>query len=248
MQLHLSTWPEVESYLEARDDIIVPIGSTEQHGPNGVIGTDAICAETIARVLGEAEAALVGPTIGIGMAEHHMGFPGTMTLRPTTLIALIRDYVTALSAHGFRRFFFINGHGGNVPSIRSAFFEIYNEQRTVHGVAAPNFRFTLHNWWELEAIARLSRDLFGAGEGSHATPSEVSVTQAAYPEAIKAAALDPRIAPMGTINDSRDYRRQFPDGRIGSDPSLARPEHGRRLIDAAVAGLAVHYRRFRSEG
>lgn len=247
MLLHLSTWPEVEAYLKTRDDIVVPIGSTEQHGPIGVIGTDAICAETIARGVGETETALVGPTIGIGMAEHHMRFPGTMTLRPSTLIAVIRDYVAALSSHGFRRFFFVNGHGGNVPSIRAAFFEIHTEQRNARGVDAPMLRFALHSWWELEGVAKLSKDLFGAAEGAHATPSEISVTQAAYAEAVRTATLDPRIAPTGTINDSRDYRRQFPDGRIGSDPSLARPEHGRRLIDVAVAGLSAHYRRFRAE-
>ena len=87
MLLQHQTWQEVETYLTRSNGIILPIGSTEQHGPNGLIGTDAICAEVIARGVGEAADAMVGPTIGVGIAVHHMGFAGSMTVRPSTLIA-----------------------------------------------------------------------------------------------------------------------------------------------------------------
>ena len=79
MQLQLQTWQEVETYLQTSRGIILPIGSTEQHGPTGLIGTDAICAEVIARGVGEAAGALVAPTISVGMAQHHLGFAGSMT-------------------------------------------------------------------------------------------------------------------------------------------------------------------------
>ena len=74
----------------------------------------------------------------------------------------------------------------------------------------------------------LCRQLFPVGEGSHATPSEVSVTWAGYPEAVRHVAMSPRIAPTGPILDAEDYRRRFPDGRIGSDPSQANIEAGEK--------------------
>src|SRR6201996_5771179 len=197
MLLQHQTWQEVESYLTRSQGIIMPIGSTEQHGPNGLIGTDAICAEVIAKAVGGAAEAMVGPTIGVGMAIHHMGFAGSMTVRPSTLIALIRDYVLSLTRHGFRRFFFINGHGGNIATCMAAFSEIYAAFEGAIGVARGDGegRCRLANWWDGKAMGALSKEVFGDDEGSHATASEVSVTQFVLPETIKLAQIDPPRAP-----------------------------------------------------
>ena len=241
MQLQLQTWQEVETYLQTSRGIILPIGSTEQHGPIGLIGTDAICAEVIARGVGEAAGALFAPTIAIGMAQHHLGFAGSMTLRPSTLIAVLKDMIESLVGHGFDRFYFLNGHGGNIATLTAAFSEIYAARSLGLPANTPPVRCRLKNWWQNPETLELTKELYGDAEGSHATPSEVAVTQFAYPNAMKSATLDPPVAPRGDFADAADYRRKFPDGRIGSNPSLATPDAGRRLYEAAVAAISRDY-------
>lgn len=246
MLLQLCTWQEVERYLETSKGIMLPIGSTEQHGPTGLVGTDAICPEVIARRAGELEDALVAPTISVGMAEHHMCFTGTITYRPSTLIRVICDYVSSLARHGFERILFVNGHGGNIATINAAFYEAYAAEGKRSGANAASLRCKLVNWWMNDGVKAISDELFGDREGSHATASEISVTQFAYPDAIKRATLDPQVAPSGGFYGPEDFRRRFPDGRIGSDPSLASPAHGERLVTAAAEALAERYREFLS--
>jgi creatinine amidohydrolase len=245
MQLKFSTWPEVEAYLQNSKAIVLPIGSTEQHGPNGLIGTDSLCPESLAEKLGDNAGALIAPTISVGMAQHHLGFPGSITLRPSTLISVIQDTINSLVCHGFERFWFLNGHGGNVATVTAAFSEIYAQASLNANPAAPSrVRLRLINWWEADGVMPLSRSLFGEADGSHATCGEVSLTQFAYPDSIKNVAMDPPIAPTGPIRDADDYRRRFPDGRIGSNPSLANPAAGEQLFEKALAGLTRDFTAF----
>lgn len=231
MKLQLATWPEVEAYLEKSDAIVIPIGSTEQHGPTGLIGTDAICPEVIAAGMAERNV-LVAPTLSIGMAQHHLAFPGSITFKPSTLMAVVRDVVGSLANHGFRRFMFLNGHGGNIATVHAAFAEIYAESSMAG--AASNLHLELFNWFTGPRIKKLSAELFGDAEGSHATPSEISLTWHAYPDRASTLELDPRRAPDGDFRDAVDYRNTFPDGRIGSEPGLASVSHGERLYRAGV--------------
>lgn len=241
MLLQLSTWQEIEQRLRRDTGIIVPIGSTEQHGPNGLIGTDAICPEVVARGVGEQHDVLIGPTLAVGNAQHHLGFPGSVTLRPGTLLAVVRDVVQSLAHHGFDRILFLNGHGGNIATVNAAFSEVYADI-TFRGGRSIHCR--LRNWWDGERVRKLRDELYGDREGSHGTCSEISLTQYAYPESIKRVTCD-GIAPAHTgIFDAKDYRERYPDGRIGSDPSLCSPEHGRLLFEAAVADLAEAFRQF----
>ncbi len=244
MLLHLSTWLEVEAYLEQSRGIIFPIGSTEQHGPTGLIGTDAICAEAIARGVGDATQALVGPTINVGMALHHTAFPGSISLRPSTLILVIRDYITSLARAGFTRFFFINGHGGNVATLKAAFSEVYATLTDLNLPRADQVQCQVSNWYMGAAVYKLAKELYGDQEGSHATPSEVALTQYIYPEAIKQATLSPEVSKDHRIYSATDFRRRYPDGRMGSNPALATPEHGKQFYDLAVKELSSAYLEF----
>ena len=247
MRLDLMSWPEVEEYLSRSTTVIVPIGSTEQHGPNGLIGTDALTSDAIAQGVGNRTETVVSPIISIGMAQHHMAFPGSITLRPSTLIAYVCDYVNSLSRHGFRQFYFINGHGGNVATLTAAFSELYAQiSLGAPNRNCPSIRCGLQNWWAGDEVKRLSKELFGSNEGSHATPSEVSVTYYLFPEAQKRVAMSPTNAPSGRIYDATSYRSQFPDGRIGSNPALATVEHGERIFNAAVNDTVADFKHFDS--
>jgi creatinine amidohydrolase len=242
--LHLTTWPEVEAYLERSRGIVIPIGSTEQHGPTGVIGTDAICAEAIARGVGDATEALVAPTINVGMALHHTSFPGTISLRPSTLMLVVRDYLTSLTKAGFTHFFFINGHGGNIATLKATFAETYSAIAELNLPHGDRVRCRLSNWFTCHRVYQLAKQLYGSQEGSHATPSEIALTQYLYTEAIKDAPLDPQVASGYPIYGPADFRRHYPDGRMGSNPALARPEHGQKFYELAVKELTEAYREF----
>ncbi|MCP4980411.1 MAG: creatininase family protein [Gammaproteobacteria bacterium] len=243
MRLQTATWPDIEAYLEHSDAVIVPIGSTEQHGPNGMLGTDAICPETIAFGVAESMQVLVAPTLSIGQAHHHLGFPGTIALRPSTLLAVLVDVVRSLYRHGFRHVYFLNGHGGNVATVNTAFQEIY-AQSTFGDANLSDLCLRLYNWYMSPAVGKLSKELFGDQEGSHATPSEISLTFYAYPDDVKSTPMSPTLAPTGSIRDADDYRTQFADGRIGSNPALATVEAGARLFEASVNDVLEDFRGF----
>ena len=248
MILQTATWQEVEHYLQKNSGIIIPIGSTEQHGPNGLLGTDAICPEVIAQEVSELADVMVAPTVNYGMAQHHLGFAGTIALRPSTLLALVRDIVESLALHGFTHLYFLNGHGGNSATINAAFSEFYATQSfNTQSKQAPLVHTRLMNWWYLPSIGKLSKELYGDREGSHATPSEVSLSYFAHPEAVKQVELPKELPASGPIYNAADFRRRYPDGRMGSDPSLACVEHGERILNAAAGDVIKSFQRFIKE-
>ncbi|WPF87652.1 creatininase family protein [Cyanobacterium aponinum AL20118] len=244
MQLHLLTWQEVEKYLTHSNGIIIPIGSTEQHGPTGLIGTDAICAEKIAQGVGENTGAIVAPTINVGMALHHTAFPGTISLRPTTLILYIQDYLTSLFKAGFKKFFFINGHGGNIATVKASFSQFYDHLDSMNFANSEQVKCKIANWFMGREVYQLAKKLYGDEEGSHATPSEVALTQFVYPYTIKSAPLDKSVATGHPIYGAKNFRECYPDGRMGSNPALATPEHGKQFYELAVKELTASYQDF----
>ena len=153
MLLQLATWSTVEAYLERSRALLIPLGSTEQHGRDGLIGTDALCAEAIAQRVGERAGALVAPTIAVGMAQFNLAFPGTITARPSTLMALIEDYIVSLARQGFSHFYFLNGHGGNIAPVRAAI----QEERKIELLQVHFGTQRRKDWFDAETFAGLAR-------------------------------------------------------------------------------------------
>ena len=237
MRLAHCTWSDVAGYLAHRQTLVIPIGSTEQHGPVGLIGTDALCAEAVAVELGHSTGTLVAPTFAYGMAQHHLGFPGSASLRPSTLIRVVVDGLEGWQRQGFRRFFFVNGHGGNDAPLRAAFAELHALLARAGRAGAAEVRCDLHNWWQLPGVTALAAELYGQAEGFHATPSEVALTQHLLPETARTETLPPPAPSRGEVHGAEDFRARYPDGRMGSASDLARPGHGARFLAAAVADL-----------
>lgn len=243
-RLQLWNWPEVERYLEHNKGVIVPLGSTEQHGPTGAIGTDALTADAVAQAVAERSHVVVAPPQAFGMAEHHLGFPGTISLQPSTLLALLRDVVISLARHGFERVYVINGHGGNMATARAAFSEAYDRAASLGLDSAPRLRCKLANWFLAPAVMAHARQLYGDREGQHATPSEIALTLHLYPALAQKLGPLPDPAPIGPIHGWEDFRRRYPDGRMGSDPSLATAAAGQEFLEKATTALSEDLQRF----
>lgn len=118
-ELAKMTWEEVKAALEHVEIAIIPVGAHEQHGPHMAESCDAVLAEKMAERLGERlfPNALVTPTVNMGVSTHHINFPGTISLKPTTLIAILKDVVSSLHHHGIQKFLFLNSHGGNESTL-----------------------------------------------------------------------------------------------------------------------------------
>ena len=247
IRLALRSWLEVDDYLSRCKGVILPLGSTEQHGPTGAIGTDALTAEAVALEVGRRTGVLVAPVQAFGMAEHHLGFAGTMSLQPATLLGVMHDLVLSLARHGFERVFVVNGHGGNIATSKAAFAQAHATAASRSLAVAPRLRCRLANWFMAGPVIREARELYGSKEGHHATPSEIAVTLAVEPSLLSKQKELPDPAPAGPIHSPEDFRRRHPDGRMGSHPSLATAEHGTSLLNTAATALSEDLRSFLSE-
>ncbi|MEW6202159.1 MAG: creatininase family protein [bacterium] len=229
-------WKEVEGYLQRDNRIIVPIGSTEQHGLTGLIGTDHLIVHHLAVALAERTGIIAAPVLPLGLSLHHTCFPGTITLKPTTIIMLLKDVFWSLNNQGFRKVLLLNGHGGNRGIIDAALSEIAAD--------FPELRIRFLCWWDVKGVRELIRQKFGDQEGHHSTPSELSIIMHFCPDKIKKTPAGFHPLPDRPYTAGPDeYKRLFPEGIVGANPDLASPEHGKELADVILNGLEVEIMR-----
>ena len=223
------SWQEVADYLEHDDRVILPLGAVEEHGRHLGLGTDFIEAEAIALGAGEATGVAVAPTLNYGQSLAQMGFPGTISLQPTTLISVIADLFTALFRHGFRRVLVVNGHGGNAAAISSA--------TQMVGYDLPGLRVRIFQWWTDEEASGLITEMLGEQQGSHASAGETAFMLAVRPDAVKMEALsgnDAPVEPSREIVTVSSFATLYPDGIMGLDPQNATAEAGEALLAKSV--------------
>jgi creatinine amidohydrolase len=146
MRAYEANWMQVGEYLERDDRVVLPVGSTEQHAYLS-LGTDSILAERVAVEAAQPLGVLVLPVIPFGIAPGFAAFPGTVSLRPETLGAVLTDALDTLYGQGFRGFLVVNGHGGNVP-VAGALDE-WGRRRE-----AARVRF--HSWWDSPAVREVA--------------------------------------------------------------------------------------------
>ena len=160
------TDPEVEAFLRDHRTVIVPTGSTEQHGPHGPLLTDVFVPVEVARRVAPRAGALVAPSINYGLSYPHAGFTGVVHLRIATFMALIEDVAVGLATMGFRRIVFLNGHYDNTYAIAYACANA--AERLPAGARA----FPVNYWDGMTADE--AAEYFGPTAGLHANRAETS--------------------------------------------------------------------------
>lgn len=226
------SWQQIEAYLKKDQRIILPIGSTEQHGPDAIVGVDHITATGIAYAISQLTGIVSAPALNYGMAMHHLAFPGTMALRPTTYINVIVDLLSSLKSHGFKEIIVINGHGGNKGPFLNALAERKDE------FADLSIKFI--NWWVMPGLQKNIIDkYFKEKEGYHATPTEVSVTMSLIPNSMTMP--DSYSCPQQEVKSDnctwvmpKKFRELYPDGVMRADYSGASSEIGLEALKLSI--------------
>lgn len=196
------TWQDVEAYLKKEDLVTIPIGSTEQHGPAGPLGVDTYAAVAIAEDAAQKTGTLVTPPCWFGDSPHHLDFPGTISLRSSTLIALVKDVVHSLHRNGFRRFILLNGHKGtNLASLTLAARELLQYE-------LPDIRIVLTDPLLLCTNANEVKDV----PEHHAGELEISHVWYKHPELIRKDLL-----PDTSVDLSKEFSKYIKTDLFGGE-------------------------------
>jgi len=175
---HMS-WYEVEQALKQTDMVLLPVGSIEQHGKHLPLGTDSLAAGERCKLIAQQTDVLVAPTVLVGLSKHHMAFPGSMTLSPTTFEAVLFESAQSLIHHGFRKVMIYNGHGGNATSVANVVHRI-NQETQATAVFLNNISIPDAGYGQESTLP----DHAGEGETSlmlYLTPPLVDMSRAEMP-------------------------------------------------------------------
>ena len=221
--------------------VLLPVASTEQHGPHLATGVDDVLCSDICRRVAEAlvaagRPAIVAPTLWCGLAEHHVAFGGSFTLTLPTYHALLRDLCRSVLRAGFRQILIVNGHGGNMSALAALTVELTREldapiATTTYFLAAEE---------EFASILEDQRAVLHACEAETSMMMVVRpdlVDAAELPNAFGQAAESPSAILSPVLNRWRSFRELTESGVMG-DARRANPNKGERLIQAVVQAIA----------
>jgi creatinine amidohydrolase len=244
------TWPQVQAALASgKTTAVFACGAVEQHGPHLPTGTDdylgTAIAERAARIAGNA---LAAPTLRPGLSEHHMWFPGSFTLRPSTFTALIDDYCESLARQGFERIVLFPSHGGNADTMRAHAPLL---ARAFQG------RCDVSVWLRADLMSRSAELLAGHGvslgrAGAHAGFTETSMMLRYTPDLVRMESAEPGrcdddfYLPENVGRSQMEsflygIQTQSPNGILG-DPVGSTAEAGEALLELAAQALAAELR------
>ena len=215
---------EVEAFLAHDQTVIVPVGSTEQHGPHGPLLTDALVAQEVARRIAPPVGAVVAPTVGYGLSYPHVGFTGLVHIRIPTFMALIEDLAVSLATAGFRRIVFLNGHYDNTYAIAYACANAAD--RLPKGVRA----FPV-NYWDGLSPAE-SAEFFSSATGLHANQAETSAMLAIAPALVDMDRANEEMPPFPPVTNAGAVHTAF---FFSSPGSVHRATHSGTWGDARGA-------------
>lgn len=234
VRLERMTWPEIGEAIErGMRTVIVPSGAVEQHGPHLPLLTDSASASAVALNLAHRLGdALVAPTLWLGCSDHHMGFPGTISVRPETLEALYRDSCASLAWHGFETIVCFSWHSGNYAALRDM------ETRLNDAVEG---RGRVIVWADMDSFFNTVRGVIeeelGLGErvGGHADIFEASTMSHLHPELVREDRAEPGY--LGPIDEAFLTRvfsegvRVFSANGVLGDPRGMDAEAGRICVE-----------------
>ena len=220
------TSPEVEAFLRDHDTVIVPIGSTEQHGPHGPLLTDALVPTEVARRLAPRVGALVAPTVNYGLSYPHVGFIGLVHIRIPTFMAIVEDLCASLASVGFQRIVFLNGHYDNTYAIAYACANAAD--RMPAGVRA----FPI-NYWDGMSVEE-SSEYFGLTTGMHANRAETAAVMAIDPALVDIEHANAEMPPFPEVGSPSSVHTAF---FFSAPGSVHRATHSGTWGDAREASV-----------